>query len=92
MVDEDSASRTRALLQHTADLLISAYRDRCRTVEDRGRCGVSGAACAACSAIAEVQDMMRFVASSALEATALCAHFERELRELRAECPPRTAA
>ncbi|WP_025134412.1 hypothetical protein [Leucobacter sp. PH1c] len=79
------------LLQHAAELLIAAYRDWCRHGEGVAS-QLGAAACAGCSAISEVHDMMRLVATSTWEASALRAHFERELIGLGALRPPRSAA
>lgn len=92
MVEETPAQRSAAPLQHAAELLICAYRALCRHPQGCGSEEQSLGGCPACSAIAEVRDMVRVFASSVYESTALCAHFERELIELRNAYPPRTAA
>lgn len=92
MAEETPASAGAAPLKDAAELLISAYRALCHHPQEYAPAEQAIGACFACSAIAEVHDMMRLFASSVFEATALCAHFERELNALRAECPPRSAA
>lgn len=92
MVEETPASAGAAPLKDAAELLISAYRTLCHHPQDSAPTEQTLGDCLACSAIAEVHDMVRVFASSVYEATALCAHFERELLALRKTYPPRSAA
>lgn len=76
----------RARLNTVAGALIRAYRGLCEHPLET----VSPPWCLSCDQIIEVLDMIRCTADSEFEASALCGHFQRELRAFRS--PPRTPA
>ncbi|MCW2288921.1 hypothetical protein EDF60_0148 [Leucobacter luti] len=70
---------SRARLHGVAEALVRAYRTLCAHPGS-----ASAPTCASCEQIEEVRDMIRCTDGSAFEASALCAHFQQELRALLA--------
>ncbi|TDP95451.1 hypothetical protein EDF62_0140 [Leucobacter luti] len=69
---------SRARLHGVAEALVRAYRTLCAHPGS-----TSPQTCASCEQIEEVRDMIRCTDDSPFEASALCAHFQQELRALR---------